>query len=125
MAAEELVQRVVAGDVQRKPTAARASGPTPLLAEARNGAGERDRDRRVQVPDVDPELEGVGRHDSGQLPGGEIALDLAPLLRRVAGSVGGDAGVRVPEPVERHLVDQLRSSPAAGEADRAHAAPDE
>ncbi len=52
MAAEELVERVLAGDVDGEALgpAARA---TPHLAKARHRAGERDADRRVELADVD------------------------------------------------------------------------
>ena len=53
--------------------------------------GEGDRHRRVEVADVDPQLERVRRHDAEQLSAREVALDLAPLLWRVAGAVGRDA----------------------------------
>ena len=66
MAAEELVQRVLAGDVDRE-TAAAAAGPAPHLAQARHGARERHADRGVQLADVDPQLQRVGGDDSEQL----------------------------------------------------------
>ena len=42
---------------------------------------------RVQQPDVDPELERVRRADAEQLALEQPPLDLAALLRRVAGAV--------------------------------------
>ena len=53
MAAEELVERVLAGDVDRQSTAA-APGAAPHLAQRRDRPGKRDDDRRIERPDVDP-----------------------------------------------------------------------
>ena len=89
VAAEELVERVLAGDVDGEPAPA-APRPPPHLPQARDGAGEGDADRGVELADVDPELERVGRDHRQQLAGAEPGLDLAPLLRRVAAAVGRD-----------------------------------
>ena len=89
MAAEELVERVLAGDVDREPAPAPPRAP-PHLAQRRDRAGERHADRGVERADVDPELERVGRDDAEQLAVDEPPLELAPLLRRVAGAVGRD-----------------------------------
>src|SRR5512132_1565207 len=84
---EVLVERVLAGDERSEPVPTTAR-PAPLLTEARDGAGEADRDDRVEQADVDPELERVRRRDAEQLARGEPLLDLAALGRRVAGAVG-------------------------------------
>ena len=89
VAAEELVERVLAGDVEREPLAAPAR-PAPHLAQARDRAGEGDADRGVELADVDAQLERVGGDDREQLAGRQPGLDLAALLRRVAGPVRGD-----------------------------------
>ena len=89
VAAEELVERVLAGDVDGEAAAA-APRPAPHLPQAGDGAGEGDADRRVELADVDPQLERVGGDDREQLAGGQPRLDLAPLLRRVAAAVGRD-----------------------------------
>ena len=62
VAAEELVQRVLAGDVDRQAAPA-APGAAPHLAQRRDRARERHDDRRVERADVDPELQRVGRDD--------------------------------------------------------------
>ena len=116
MAAEELVEGVLAGDVERQPLGAPA-GATPHLAQARDGAREGHADRRVQVADVDPQLECVGRHHREEVAAGEARLDLAALLRRVAGPVRRDplGQLRAPqllEPHAREALDQL--DPRAG-----------
>ena len=90
MAGEELVERVLAGDVDGQAAAA-ATGAAPHLAQARDGTGEGDADRGVELADVDPELERVGRDHAEQLAADEPRLDLVALLGRVAAAVGGDA----------------------------------
>ena len=89
VAAEELVERVLAGDVDGEPAPA-PPRPAPHLPQAGDGAGEGDADRRVELADVDPQLERVGRDHRQQLAARQPRLDLAPLLRRVAAAVGGD-----------------------------------
>ena len=66
VAAEELVERVLAGDVDGE-AAAPAPRPPPHLAQAGDGAGEGDADRRVELADVDAQLERVGGDDREQL----------------------------------------------------------
>ena len=89
MAAEELVERILAGDVDRQAPPA-PSGPAPHLAQAGHRAREGDADRRVELADVDAELQRVGGHDTEQLAAGQPALDLVALGGRVAGPVGRD-----------------------------------
>ena len=79
VAAEELVEAVDPGHVDGEPLAA-AAGPPPHLPQAGDGAGEADADRRVELADVDPELERVRRDDREQVARAEPRLDLAPLL---------------------------------------------
>jgi hypothetical protein len=121
MAAEELVERVVSGHVERKPPAP-ATRAAPLLAKACDGSGERHGDRRVEMPDVDAELERVRRDHAEQLALGEPALELPPLLGGVAGSVRSDLTLAhgIVEAVPGEPVDQLGGAPRAREADRAH-----
>ena len=124
VAAEELVEAVLAGDVERQPRALAAAGAAPLLAQAGDGPREGDRDRGIEMADVDAQLQRVGGDDARQLAARELPFDLAPLLGRVAGPVGGDrAGVV--EPLGGELVDQLGALARAREADRAHAGRDE
>jgi hypothetical protein len=130
VAAKELVERVVAGDVDGEPAPLAAPGAAPLLAEARHRAGKGDRDGGIEVADVDAELERARGDHAEELSLGEPALDLAPLLRRIAGPVGSDAIGRGRSSVllQAHageLVDQLGGATAAGEADRARARGDQ
>ena len=129
MAAEELVEGVLAGDVERQPL-----GPppraTPHLTQARDGAGEGDADRGVQIADVDSQLERIGRDDCQQIAPGKPRLDVAALLRRVAPAVRRDPlgelrPAQLLEPHPREALDQLDSPPAAQEADRPHSLADE
>ena len=122
LAHEVLVERVLRGDEHRKAVRA-AAGASPLLAQARDRAGEADRDRGVEVADVDPELERIGRGDAEELSLDEPPLDLAALLRRVAGAVRSEArGGLAVEPVRGEAVDELRRLAALREADRPQAA---
>ena len=94
VAAEELVERVLAGDVERDPLAA-PPGPAPHLPQAGDRAREGDADRGVELADVDPELERVGGDDREQLARAASSASIAaPLLRRVAGAVGRDPARR-------------------------------
>src|SRR5262249_20047591 len=88
IAGEELVERVVAAH-QHPETVAAPACATPLLAQRGDCAGKADRDGAVEEADVDPELEGICGGDTEQLALDEPAFDLATLLRRVAGAVGG------------------------------------
>ena len=125
VAAEELVERVLAGDVDGEAAPA-APRPPPHLAQAGDGAGEGDADRRVELADVDAQLERVGGDDGEQLAVGQPRLDLAPLLRRVAAAVGGDPRRQLGlaarlQRLAGEALDQLDPAPALEEADRPHA----
>ena len=94
-----------------------------MLPERCNGSGEADRDRAVEEPDVDPELERVRRGDAEQLSLDEPTLDVAALLGRVPGAVRGEAiGGRGVHPLDGEAVDELRRLAALREADRPQAA---
>src|SRR5439155_26424882 len=83
---EDLVERVLARDQDRQ-SAPAASRSSPLLSQGRDSPREADRDRAVEQADVDPELECVRRGDAEQVAFDQPALDLSPLLRRIAGAV--------------------------------------
>ena len=89
VAAEELVERVLARDVHGQAAPA-PSGAAPHLPQRGDGPGERDDDGRVELADVDPELQRVGRDHRAQLAADEASLQFAALLGGVAGAVGGD-----------------------------------
>ncbi len=90
VAAEELVERVLAGDVDGQAAAATARA-TPHLPQRRDRPRERHAHGRVERADVDPELERVRRDDREQLAVRQLRLEVAALLRRVARAVGRDA----------------------------------
>ena len=118
LAHEVLVERVLARD-QNRQAVAPPPGPAPLLAEARDRAGEARRDHAVEQPDVDAELERVGRGHSEQLAGGQPLLDAPPLRRRVPGPVRREpVAVLRAEPIDGEPVDQLCRLPALREAER-------
>src|SRR5581483_8298065 len=107
-------------------TVAASARAPPLLAQARDRAGEAGRNHAVEQADVDPQLQRVGRRDAEQLSGDQPLLDLAALRRCVAGAVGREpAAVLAAEAVEREPVDQLGRLAALREAVRAQAALDE
>ena len=118
LAHEVLVESVLACDEHRETVAAPA-GPSPLLAQGRDGAREADGDGAVEQADVDAQLERVGGRDAEQLAFDQAPLDVAPLRRCVAGAIRSEplAGGRV-DAFDGELVDQLRRLPAFREADR-------
>ena len=126
VAAEELVERVLAGDVDLQPAATPPRSP-PHLAQGGHRARERDADRRVQRTDVDAQLERVGGHDAEQLALDQPALELAPLPGGVARPVGRDplgqrrVALRA-QPRGRVAGDQLDRLARLDEADRPRAA---
>jgi hypothetical protein len=125
LAGEELVESVVGGDQLGEPSPP-SSGTSPLLAERGDGARKPDRDRAVEEADVDAELERVGCRDPEQLACDESPLDLASLLGRVPGPVGGEpAGDLGVEALDGEAVDELCGPTALREADRPQPAGDE
>ena len=66
MAAEELIQGILARDVDRQAAARRPA--RPHIWRSCHGPGKRDADRGVEPADVDPELQRVGRDDRRAAP---------------------------------------------------------
>src|SRR2546423_13086390 len=121
MAAEELIEGVFAGDVHGKP-AAPASSAAPHLPEAGDRARERDADRRIELADVDAQLERVGGDHAEQLALSQPALDLLALSRRIARAVGSDSLAELGlQAVAGMAEDQLDALSRLDEADRAGA----
>ena len=81
MPSEILVERVLGGDEDPE-TLAPPPCTTPLLPKRRGRSGEPNRNRAIQVADVDTQLERVGRDDAEQLPVGEGSLDPPAILGR-------------------------------------------
>ena len=86
LAHEVLVERVLAGH-QHGIAVPGPAGPAPALAQAGDRAGEAGDERDVQAADVDAQLERLRGDDGVELVGEQAPLDVAPLLRRVAGAV--------------------------------------
>ena len=124
VAAEELVERVLARDVHGQAAAA-TPGAAPHLAQRGDGPGERDDDRGVELADVDPELQRVGRDHRAQLAADEAALELAALLGGVAGAVGGhelgELGIALLQIRDEQLVQDLDALARLHEADQPRA----
>ena len=90
LAHEVLVQGVLAGH-QHGIAVPLPAGASPALLEARHGAGEAHDERHVQAADIDAELQRLRGDDRVQLVVEQPPLDVAPLLRGVAGAVGQHA----------------------------------
>jgi len=127
LAHEVLVERVLAGD-EHGPAVPGPAGPAPALQQAGDGAGEAGDEAEIERADIDAELERRRCDDAVELVAEELALDLATLLRCVAGAVGldavGGAGVAVLEPAPRSGVDQLGGLARGSEADQTRAVED-
>ena len=109
VAAEELVERVLARDVDRQPAPA-APRAAPHLPQRGDRARERHADRRVERADVDAELERVGGDHAEQLALDEPVLELAPLLGGVARAVGRDP---LGEVAAAHVLERERARSCA------------
>src|SRR3954447_1837080 len=128
MPAEKLVEGILACDVQGEALASPPGSP-PHLTQARDRPGEGDADGRVQLADIDTQLERVRRDNRQQLAGHQASLDLAALLGRVAGPVGRNPlrqlrTAQLLEPYAGEPLDQLNPASAPQEADRPHSLAD-
>jgi hypothetical protein len=129
VAGEELVERVLARNVEREPPAS-SSGAAPHLTQAGDRAREGHDERGIECPDIDAEFERVGCDDRRELAGAQPSLDLPPLRRRVAGPVGGDGVGELPGAEALQLRrdeprEQLDALARAHEADRPGALADQ
>ena len=78
-------------------------------------------DRRVELADVEAELERVRRNHRGEPAVRQLRLDLAPPLRQVACAVRGDLVLQaVAQPLTASLQYELRDRAHQHEADRPH-----
>ena len=115
---EELVEGVFARN-QNGETVAASARTAPLLSQRGDGAGKADRDGAIELTDVDPELERIGRRDTEQITARQARLDLAPLRGRVAGAIWREPGSgRRVHALCGEAVDELGCLAALGETDR-------
>ena len=70
-----------------------AACPSRLLPGAGDGSGIPAHDAGVQLADVDPQLQGVGRDHAPHLPLSKATLDLPPLLGKVAPPVAANSAI--------------------------------
>ena len=96
-----------------------ATGPAGLLPEGSQGSRERIDYGRVQVPDIDPELESIGGRDAEQIAGKQGSFDSAAVCRKVAAPVRGNTlRQRLLESIFCPREDQLGRFAAPREHDR-------
>jgi len=114
-------ERVAAGDEEGEGLPLPPPGAPHLLPTAGDGARVAHQDARLQPPDVDPQLQGVGAHHGADATLPDPPLDGAPLVGKVSPAVALHpplrplaAGSRLLHVGEKHLHGQ----PAAAENDR-------
>ena len=81
-------------DEDRDARALAPARPAELLPRRRDRARVAGQDRDVQAPDVDAELERIGRDDAEDLAVAQPSLDRPALRRQVAAAVAADATAR-------------------------------
>src|ERR1700730_15397327 len=90
MVDEVLIERAARGDIDGGCGTTAPSRPPDLLP----GAGDRPRvateNDRVQVPDVDPELERIGADHATHRSVAQAVLDLAPLQRKISAAIAAN-----------------------------------
>ena len=117
---EVLVERIVLGDEHREGVGVAPPGPPGLLPHRGAGARVAREHGGIERADVDAQLEGARGGDRHDLAGGELALDPAPVLREVAGSVARDppAQLRVSHLAPGPFREQLGGAARPRERDR-------
>ena len=99
LAREVLVERRARRDEHADALGAAPPGAAEALPRGRDRARVARAHDRVELADVDPELERVRRHDAEDLAFAQPPLDVAPLLGKVAAAVGHDARWVDPAPL--------------------------
>ncbi len=119
---DELIERRAPGDEERQALARAPARPARLLPGAGDGARIAAEDRRLQIADVDPQLQGVGRHDPHHLAAAEARLDLPAEVGEVSPAVAGDElgvhGLSLGELILQVLRQDLDVQAARGKDDR-------
>ncbi len=110
------------GDEERQALSRAPPRPPRLLPGARDRAGIAAEDRRLQIADVDPQLQGVGRDDPHHLAAPEARLDLTAEVGEITPAVAGDElgvhGLSLGELVFEVLRQDLDVQAAGGKDDR-------
>src|ERR1700730_19079239 len=83
MVDEVLIERAARGDIDRGCGTTTPARPPDLLPGTGDRAGVATENGRVQVPDVDPELECIGAHHATHRSVAQAVLALAPLQRKL------------------------------------------
>ena len=127
MLREVLVERVVLRHEDGERLGLATPRSARLLPHRRSGPGIARQHGGVERADVHPELERARGRDREQLAVRELPLDRAAVLGEVAGPVALDPCSHpwVGEPTTGELGEQLGSTPAPREPDRARAKVDE
>ena len=114
---EILVQGVGLGQQDDEGVAAGPPHPAGPLPGGDHGAGIANQDADVQTADVDAHLQGAGGDHPSHPACGQGLLDLAALLRQIAGAIGADVALELRRQPLRPDMDELRELAGLGEAD--------
>ncbi len=118
---DELVHGVALGNQDGKAVPGPAPGPARLLPGAGDGARVARHDARLQVADVDAQLQRVGAHNAHDRAVAQPLFNVAPEVRQIAAPVAGDEVVVArdlcPEGILEILGEHLHVEPAGGEHD--------
>ena len=118
--ADVLVQRAVVGHHQRHGLVVAPPGAARLLPDGGNRARVAGDNGRIQLANVDAQLQGVGGHHAANLPGAQAVFDLAALQGQVAAAIAGDGerlAALVNDVVAQVGQQQFHRLPGAGKND--------
>ncbi len=91
VAHEKLVERIVQPNENGERIIRAATGAPRLLPQTRNRARIADEHGRVEVANVNPQLQCIRRRHAEQIALEQPGFDLAPFVGEIAGAVGTDA----------------------------------
>src|SRR3990172_4891931 len=121
MTHEILVQGIVRRHEEAEGAPAPSAAASCLLPQASYAPRVARHHRRLQVTDIDAQLQGAGGSHPKELTFEQGLLYPAPLLGHVATAVGGNPGrqrgLALRQAVASHLEKKLYLSPAPGEGD--------
>ncbi len=125
----ELVERGAGGHQDRRRRIRAPPGPTCLLPQRGDRARVAGQHGDVEVPDVDAELQRVGRHHAERLARAQPPLDGAAPVRQVAAAIAahdpGVAGGAIGHTLLDRRQQDFRRQPALREDDRRHLGPEQ